>query len=130
MICDGEHIHKAAILALYRIFGSDRMILISDSMRARGLGDGEYCFGGQKITVKDGVARTDSGALAGSTATLLDCVRRAIEFGIPEEDAFKMASYTPSALMGWKKGRIEAGYDAEFIVTDENYKLLDTIILK
>lgn len=127
VICDGIHIHKAVITALYRIFGSERMILISDSMRATGIDDGEYMFGGQKVVVSGGVARTEGGALAGSTSTLYTCVMKAIEFGIPADEAFAMASGTPAAMMGIKKGRIEAGYDADFIVVDDNYRLLDVL---
>ena len=127
VICDGIHIHKAAITALYRIFGSECMVLISDSMRATGIDDGEYMFGGQKVVVRGGVARTEDGALAGSTSTLYSCVMKAIEFGIPADEAFAMASRTPANMMGVKKGRIEAGYDADFIVVDEDYRLLDVL---
>ena len=128
VICDGLHLHRAAVLALYRIFGAERMVLISDSMRAAGLGDGDYIFGGQRVKVRNSEARTETGALAGSTATLFDCVKTAVSFGIPAEDAFRMASETPAKLLGVKKGRIAPGYDAEFIVTDEENKLLDTLI--
>lgn len=129
VICDGVHIHRAMVLALYRMFGPERMVLISDSMRATGLSDGTYSFGGQPVIVKDGVARTEDGALAGSTATLYDCVRTAIRFGIPEDDAYRMASLTPAELMGWKKGRLLPGYDAEIILIGKNGELLDTMIL-
>lgn len=128
VICDGRHIDRAAIIALYRIFGVGRMILISDSMQATGLGDGEYIFGGLKVAVNDGVARCQDGRLAGSTATLFECVKKAIEFGIPEGDAFKMASETPARLLGLKKGRIAEGYDAEFIVVSDSGELVDTLI--
>lgn len=130
VICDGEHIHYSAILALYKMFGADRMILISDSMRATGLCDGTYSFGNQEIKVENSIARTEGGNLAGSTSTLFDCVKKAIEFGIPATDAFKMASLTPSILLDLKKGKIEAGYDAEFIVTDKDYNLIDTFIFR
>lgn len=129
VICDGLHVSRAAILTLYRVFGPDRLILISDSLRATGLGDGEFMFGGQKIIVRDGVARIEAGNLAGSTSTLFDCVKKAIEFGIPKADALKMASATPAALLGMKKGQIRVGYDAEFILTDENMNLIRTMIL-
>lgn len=128
VICDGRHIHRAAVLALYKLFGVDRMVLISDSMRATGLGDGEYDFGGQKVTVTDGTARTPDGALAGSTSFLYDCVKTAISFGIPPEDAFAMATQTPAELMGIKAGKIEKGYSADFVVVDDNYNLVETII--
>lgn len=119
VICDGLHIHKSVIKMLYRTFGADRMILISDSMRATGLSDGEYEFGGQMIDVKNGIARTKDGALAGSTSNLRTCVKKAIEFGIPKDDAIKMASETPAKLLGIKKGKIAVGYDADFVVVDD-----------
>ncbi|HAL63844.1 MAG TPA: N-acetylglucosamine-6-phosphate deacetylase [Clostridiales bacterium] len=119
VICDGLHIHKSVITMLYRTFGADRMILISDSMRATGISDGEYEFGGQMIDVKNGIARTKDGALAGSTSNLMDCVKKAISFGIPKADAIKMASETPAKLLGVKKGKIEVGYDADFVVVDD-----------
>lgn len=129
VISDGLHLHPAMVLALYRIFGRDRMILISDSMRATGLSDGVYELGGQPITVKNGEARTESGALAGSTTPLMTCVQRAISFGIPPEDAFAMASATPAAMMGLNKGILRVGYDADFILCDADYRLVRSLIL-
>ncbi len=124
VICDGLHLHKSVVIALYRIFGSDRMVLISDSMRATGVSDGKYEFGGQEITVKDAVARTNDGAIAGSTTNLFDCVKKAVEFGIPKDEAFKMATLTPATLMNLPhKGRIEVGADADIIAVDENLSL-------
>ncbi len=128
VICDGLHIHKSVIKMLYRTFGADRMILISDSMRATGLADGEYEFGGQTITVENSVARTREGAIAGSTTNLMGCVRKAVEFGIPESDAFKMASQTPATLIGVNKGRLEVGYDADFVVVDKKLDVICTVI--
>ena len=57
--------------------------------------------------------------LAGSTSYLYDCVLKAIEFGIPEKEAFKMASETPFNMFGIKRGKIEAGYPADFIIADD-----------
>lgn len=128
LICDGIHIHKSVVKMLYKTFGADKVVLISDSMRATGLSDGEYDLGGQMITVKDSVARTRDGALAGSTSTLFTCVRKAIEFGIPETDAFKMASATPAEMIGVNKGKIEVGYDADFIVLDDDLNITKTYI--
>lgn len=128
IICDGIHIHPSVVRIVYSLFGADRMILISDSMRACGLDDGEYDLGGYKISVKDKIARTESGALAGSTSTLLDCVKKAIEFGIDTADAFKMASETPAKMLGLNCGKLEVGYDCDFIVLDENMNLSSVII--
>jgi len=129
VICDGLHISEGMIVCLYRIFGPERMILVSDSMHATGLADGVFEFGGQPVHVVNGVARTEAGALAGSTATLFGCVRQAMRFGIPAEIAFRLASANPARLMGLKKGELKPGYDADFLVTDADYNLLDAFIL-
>ncbi|MBQ8174431.1 MAG: N-acetylglucosamine-6-phosphate deacetylase [Clostridia bacterium] len=129
VISDGLHLGKSMVLALYRTFGVRRMILISDSMRATGMPDGQYMLGGLEITVKDGVARTAGGALAGSTATLYDCVQKAISFGIPPEDAYAMASTTPAEMLGLPKGKVEVGYDAEFLLLDEDWRLIRPLVL-
>ncbi len=129
VICDGLHIHSSAIRILYKIFGADRMVLISDSMRATGLSDGKYDLGGQEVTVKNNSARLSDGTLAGSISTLLNCVRCAVKFGICEKDAFKMASETPANLLGEKNlGKIEVGCDADFIVLDGELNILKTVI--
>ena len=127
LICDGKHVHSSAVKMLIKIFGEDRIILISDSMRATGLGDGEYSFGGQKVIVKNGTALTEGGNLAGSTSTLFDCVKVAISFGIKAETAVKMASENPARLMGLSKGKIEVGYDADFIIVDDDFNLIKAI---
>ncbi len=127
LICDGKHIHASAVRILLKIFGSERVILVSDSMRAAGLGDGKYMFGGQTIIVKDGTALTEGGNLAGSTSTLFDCVKVAISFGIPEAEAVKMASENPARLMKLNKGKIKVGYDADFIIVDDDFNLVRSI---
>ena len=129
VICDGVHIHKSVINMLYRTFGKDRMVLISDSMNGAGLSEGIYEFGGQKVRICDGVARTLDGVVAGSTSNLLKCVKKAMEFGIPEKDAFYMASHTPAMLIGeTAKGEIKEGFDADFVVVDDEYNAVMTVI--
>jgi N-acetylglucosamine-6-phosphate deacetylase len=130
LICDGVHIHKAAVLTAYHMKGADKMILISDSMMAAGLGDGEYNLGGLPVIVSGGVARIKEGNLAGSCAKLISCVKKAIEFGIPVPDAVKMASLTPAKSIGiaHQKGSIEIGKDADIIITDHNLCVESTII--
>ena len=127
IICDGFHISKPVVLATYKMFGADRMVLISDSIRSAGLPDGEYESGGLKVFLKDGAARLADGTIAGSSATLLDCVKKAVEFGIPLDDAVRMASRTPAELLGVKKGRIEPGYDADLLITDRKLNIKTVI---
>ena len=109
---------------LIKLYGKERTVLISDSVEAAKMPDGDYHLGGIEVVLKDGVIRTREGALAGSSSTLYDCVLAAISFGIPERDAFEMASKTPAELMGLNKGRIELGYDADLIIADENYNII------
>ena len=127
LISDGVHVHPASVRILVKLYGEDKIILVSDAIRATGLCDGEYSFGGQKINVTNGQARTEGGNLAGSTSTLFDCVKCAISFGIAEEIAVKMASENPARLMGLNKGKIEVGYDADFIIVDDDFNLIRAI---
>ncbi|MGN0164570.1 MAG: N-acetylglucosamine-6-phosphate deacetylase [Lachnospiraceae bacterium] len=129
VITDGLHVHKAAVMALYKIFGTDRMVIISDSLKACGVSDGEYEFGGQLIDVINGVARVKSGAIAGSTSYLWQCVKSAVNMGIPFDDAVCMATETPARLMGLdNKGVIKEGADADLLVIDENMNIKYVII--
>ncbi|MBO4693136.1 MAG: N-acetylglucosamine-6-phosphate deacetylase [Clostridia bacterium] len=128
LICDGLHVAKGAVWSLYKALGPDRICLISDSIAPTGLPYGEYTSGGLEVTLSENGCRLKDGTLAGSTVFLLDCVKKAIEFGIPAEDAFIMASRTPARLLGVNKGEISVGYDADFIVLDSKYNLLQTII--
>lgn len=128
VITDGFHLHPTVVLALYRMFGADRMIIISDMMRATGLADGTFSFGGQEVRVKNGAALLADGTIAGSTTFLSDCVKRAIRFGIPEEDAYKMASETPARMLGIHAGCIRPGYDADFFFEDGDGRFLFSVI--
>lgn len=127
LICDGKHIHESAVRMLVKIMGVDRVILISDSLSVAGAPDGNYTTGGLPIHVKDGAAYIDGGVLAGSTTTLFGCIKVAISFGFSPEAAVKMASENPARLMGLNKGKIEVGYDADFIIVDDEFNLIKAI---
>lgn len=128
LICDGFHISKPVVLATYKMFGPERMTIISDSIRCAGLPDGRYESGGLDVILKDGAARLPDGTIAGSCAMLWDCVKKAVEFGIPFEDAVRMASRTPAELLGVKKGVIDCGYDADMLIIDEEMNITAVII--
>lgn len=128
IICDGLHVARGAVWSLYKALGADRVCLISDSIAPAGLPCGNYTSGGLDVTLSKNGCRLKDGTLAGSTAFLIDCVKKAIEFGVPEKDAFKMASETPANLLGVNKGKLQAGYDADFIVLDDKDNLIKTII--
>ena len=128
IICDGYHVSKPVVISTYKTFGPDRMVIISDSIRCAGLPDGEYESGGLKVILKDNIAMLTDGTVAGSSSTLLFCVKKAVEFGIPFEDAVKMASETPAKMLGIKKGKIEIGYDADLLIVDSDLELRSVII--
>ena len=128
VISDGIHLHPSVVRMLYKLYGRDRVTLISDTIEAAGMADGIYDLAGLSVTVEDGVARlTVGGNLAGSTTPLFKCVKTAIGMGIPEEDADYMASTAPARLMGLNKGVIAPGYDADFIIVDGEFNLVTAI---
>lgn len=122
IISDGVHLAPEIVRLVYKVKGSDRMVLISDSMAATGLKDGEYQLGGNHVTVLDGTARTDAGAIAGSTKNLRQMVKSAVSFGIPLEEAVKMASLTPAKAVGLDEeiGSIAPGKHADLVVADRD----------
>lgn len=128
IICDGTHIAEPVIKAAYRIFGKRRMILISDSIPPAGLPDGKYKSGGLDVFVRKRQITLPDGTLAGSYSCLMDCVKKAVEFGIPPQDAIDMASKTPAKLLGINKGQIKEGYDADILLTDSMFNIKAVII--
>lgn len=130
IICDGVHIHPAVIRATFRMFGRDRMILVSDSMRATGLGDGEYDLGGQKVVVCGRCAEIPGVSIAGSVTRLFDCFRYAVSIGIPLEDAVLAATHNPAKNVGiWAEaGGLQEGQWANFLLLDEELNLKEVYI--
>lgn len=125
LICDGYHIHPSAIRAAFRMFGPERVILISDSMRATGMENGTYELGGQEVTVQDRKAVLKDGTLAGSATNLYGCMCKAVEFGIPLEQAIMAATANPARSIGIfdRVGSIRIGKQADLLLVSENLEL-------
>ena len=123
LICDGLHVHPASVRLAFAMFGGDRMILVSDALRCCGMPDGEYELGGQQVFLSGGIAKLADGTIAGSATNLYDCMRKAISFGIPEEDAVRAATYNPACALDVqdKVGSIATGLYADFLVCSEDY---------
>lgn len=121
LISDGLHVHPAMVRFAFRMFGPERMVLISDSLRCCGMPDGEYEIGGQRAFLSGGVARLGDGTLAGSATNVYDCMLRAISFGVKKEDAIRAATYNPARQLGClaEVGSIANGKQADFILCDE-----------
>lgn len=102
MICDGVHIHPSVVRATFKMLGADRIILISDSMRATGMPDGQYTLGGLDVNVADGKATlVSNGALAGSATNLFECMKTVVKkMGIPLETAVACATENPARCLG------------------------------
>ena len=121
LICDGHHVHPAAIRVAFSIFGEDRVCLISDAMMACGMADGVYVLGGQRVTVKDGLVTLDDGTIAGSATPLTESFRRTVaNFGIPLESALRAASANPARVLGMQDeiGSIAVGKRADLTLFD------------
>lgn len=125
LIVDGVHSHPAVVRASFAMFGYERIILISDSMRAAGLADGEYTLGGQKVIVKGNEARLEDGTIAGSVTNLMNCLRKAVSFGIPLGQAVYSASTNPAIALGMddKIGSLEKGKIADFVLLDKDLQI-------
>ena len=121
LISDGVHVDSSVVRVAFKLFGDDKVCLISDSMRACGLTDGQYDLGGQLVTVTGRTATIGSNSLAGSVTTLTDCMRRAVEFGIPLTAALKAATINPAKSVGLSDiGSLTVGKRADILVLNQD----------
>ena len=124
LICDGYHIHPAAVRLAFAMFGGERMVLISDSGRCAGLPEGsKFTLGGQDAWLREGVGRLSDGTIACSAANLWGCLKNVICWGIKEEDAIRSAAWNPACAIGAEKevGSIEEGKQADFLICSPDY---------
>jgi N-acetylglucosamine-6-phosphate deacetylase len=122
LICDGIHVHPAAVKLLFRVLGPHRLILVTDAMPGAGLGDGIYRLLGQEVTVKEGKATLPDGTIAGSVLTMDRAVANMQAFtGCSLTEALKMATLNPAEALGLahRKGCLAPGYDADIVFLDE-----------
>jgi N-acetylglucosamine-6-phosphate deacetylase len=129
LICDGIHLHPSVIRNTFKMFGDGRIILISDSMRACGMEDGEYELGGLPLFKKGSYATLKDGTLAGSVTNLFDCMINVINMGVPKEQAIKAATYNPAKALGILErcGTIEVGKEAKLVLLSDKYEIKKVI---
>ena len=133
LICDGVHIHPAAVRATFKMLGDDNIILISDSMMATGLEDGDYSLGGQDVKVTGNLATLKDGTIAGSNTNLMNCMRYAVkEMKIPIESAVKCAAVNPAKSIGVydQYGSITAGKIANLVLLKKEDLNIVKVVLK
>ncbi|MCD8012728.1 MAG: N-acetylglucosamine-6-phosphate deacetylase [Lachnospiraceae bacterium] len=128
LIADGIHIHPAVVRMTFQLFGDDRVILISDSMMATGLPDGQYTLGGQDVTVTGNraVLTQDPGTIAGSATNLMDCLRTAVRsMGISLGSAVRAAAVNPARCIGIDRlyGSLRPGCYANILFVNEELEI-------
>ncbi|UDM31905.1 N-acetylglucosamine-6-phosphate deacetylase [Lentilactobacillus laojiaonis] len=128
LICDGFHVVPDMIKLAFDQKGPHKIELVSDSMRAKGIGEGVSELGGQKVIVKDKQARLESGNLAGSVLRFDDAFKNVIQFtDCSIEMAVWMSSTNQATEFGLSsKGHLEVGYDADLNVFSKELDLLNT----
>ena len=132
IITDGIHVHPAMVKLAVMAKGISRIILITDSIRGAGLCDGNYDYYGQKFTVKDGIARTPEGGLAGSTLMLDQAIKNMIKFtGMSLNEVLPMATLVPAEAMGWseRRGVLKPGADADVTILNDDLIVEKTFVL-
>lgn len=125
LICDGQHVHESAVRMAFKLF-PHRICLISDALRCCGMPDGQYTLGGQDVFLKGGIARLADGTIAGSATNLYDCMRTAVSFGIPMEEAILSATRNPARQIGRADeiGSIAVGKLADFVVCADDLRFV------
>lgn len=130
LICDTFHVHKGLFELIAKIKG-DKLVLITDCTRAGGMPDGEYTLGGQKIIVNGIECLLEDGTIAGSVLKLNNAVKNVYNnTDMPLWTVVAAASLNPAKAIGVddRKGSLEAGKDADIIITDRDFNIMKTII--
>lgn len=129
IIADSIHLHPAIIKLILLIKGIDKSILVTDSVSAAGLPDGEYLVLDNKVKVDHGKIINLSGTLCGSSLTMDNALRNVISISErPVEELWPITSRNAARQLNIKKGEIKLGYDADFVILNKNYEVEMTII--
>lgn len=132
LICDGVHVHPSSVRAAFRLFGKDRIILISDSMMATGLEDGSYTLGDLPVTVRGNRATlTEGGSIAGSVTNLMNCLRTAVQdMEVQLETAVACATVNPAKAIGIddRYGSLGVGKRANIVLLRPDLSIQQVIL--
>ncbi len=131
IIVDGEHTDPVVLRISMRCKRHDRFMLVTDAMPSVGTNNESFNLQGRKITVAGNLCLDEDGRLAGSNIDMASCVRNAVSMlGLPLEEAVRMASLYPAEFLGLAQdiGRIAPGYKANFVLADDQLRVLDTWI--
>ena len=130
LIVDGIHLDPDLVKTTYKVKGGENIILITDSMRAKGCSDGSYDLGGQEVIKIGSEARLEDGTLAGSVLEMNVAIKNMINFsGCQIEEAFLMASHNPAKYLGLNnKGLLKEGFDFDVTCLDEDFNVIQTYV--
>ncbi|WP_425862389.1 N-acetylglucosamine-6-phosphate deacetylase [Arthrobacter sp. TWP1-1] len=126
LIADNTHLDPETVKTVFALVGASNILLVTDSMAAAGLADGQYMLGPSPVTVENGVATLDAtGSIAGGTATLLDVVRLTTAAGVDFTDALMSATAVPAAVLGLtdEVGSLRRGLRADVLIVDDKLAL-------
>lgn len=130
LICDGIHVSPEMMQLIVNNVGTERLIMITDSMRAKGLVPGDYELGGQPVTVTEDRAVLEDGTLAGSILKMNEGAKQMLRLsGVTLSEIIQMASVNPAKQIGIydRKGSIAVGKDADVLLIDDNMIIQYTI---
>jgi N-acetylglucosamine-6-phosphate deacetylase len=130
LICDGAHVDPEPLLMAYRVLGPNRTVVVTDNLHLAGLGAQTGRFAGEDVTVSGGKAAKADGTIVGSVETMDQHFRNAIRFlGIDMATAFRVCSTNPARVAGasTRKGQIERGMDADFVLLDAQMRVQNTV---
>ena len=130
LICDGVHIHPSVIRSVFNWFPADKIVLVSDAMRACGLADGTYDLGGQAVRVQGNRATLADGTLAGSVTDLMQGLRNAVRFGVPLIAAVRAATDNQArvARLNHEVGSLSIGKKADLLVITQDLTIKAVMI--
>ena len=128
IIADMVHVHSMFFNLLYRL-KKEKLLLVTDAMRAGCMRCGEYELGGQKVMLKDGEARLVDGTLAGSVLTLNEALKNFYEHSdISLPELIDMVTKTPAQKLGLKIGELKESYMADMVLFDKDFNILTTFV--
>ena len=128
VIADLVHLHPAILKSVWQQKG-EKMMLITDAMRAGCMKNGEYDLGGQRVFVENGKATLENGTLAGSVLKMNEAVANMVRHvGMPLPQAVAAVTQIPAQKLKLNKGRLAAGYDADMVIFDEDFSIITAIV--
>ena len=128
IIADLVHTHPSVLKLVHRVKG-ERLMLITDAMRAGCMKNSIYDLGGRSVTVENGKALLEDGTLAGSVLKMNDALKHMRDAsGMITVEAVNAVTKIPAQKLGLKKGELKSGYDADMVIFDEDFSIITTIV--